>query len=589
MHTERAIKLLEFGLNTILNSKERKTSLQELYSIVENLHNTHRTLLYEKLQDILEEVLLQKLDSLLKSMENLLTSIKSLWTEFCDHITTIKNIFLKCDRSKHSTKYYNVHQLSTNLFKSIIILNSKIKCGLTSEILHLIQLHRKGNEVNKNLLESVLEMLTELQMYEEVFQYEFLKVSNIFYADEGDILINMIDIRTYLKHTRARIREEQERSTYCLNKYTSSAVLEIVYKNLIKDHMIDILDKAFDHLRKGKIEELGILFDLVLKVSSGLKTLSEYFLDYIIQRGTWIVMRPDNEKTMIQDLLEFKDKLDNIVDNSFKSNLLFSNIIRNSFNKFINSKQNKPAQLLAKYIDLRLRSKDISEEQLEVVLDKVMVIFRYISGKDIFEAFYKKDLAKRLLLGKSTSQDAEDSMIGKLKSECGTGFTSKIEGMFKDINISQGINQAFKQHLIHTATFSSDLCINVLTSSFWPNYPTYNTSIPQELAEYQVNFQKFYATNHSGRKLVWQPSLGHCIVKAVFDNGNKELQVSLFQTMVLLLFNTSEKLTFSEICELTNIETEELKRTLLSLACAKVGSYSNYPKLETLRMMTPFV
>ena len=37
------------------------------------------------------------------------------------------------------------------------------------------------------------------------------------------------------------------------------------------------------------------------------------------------------------------------------------------------------------------------------------------AGKDVFEAFYKKDLAKRLLLGKSASFDAEKSMLLKLK------------------------------------------------------------------------------------------------------------------------------------------------------------------------------
>lgn len=37
-----------------------------------------------------------------------------------------------------------------------------------------------------------------------------------------------------------------------------------------------------------------------------------------------------------------------------------------------------------------------------------------MQGKDVFEAFYKKDLAKRLLLGKSASIDAEKSMISKV-------------------------------------------------------------------------------------------------------------------------------------------------------------------------------
>lgn len=87
----------------------------------------------------------------------------------------------------------------------------------------------------------------------------------------------------------------------------------------------------------------------------------------------------------------------------------------------------------------------------------------------MFEAFYKKDLAKRLLLGKSASIDAEKSMISKvhsrwhyiiskevlhcqtitfcwlyfiynfplpsqLKTECGSQFTNKLEGMFKVCN-----------------------------------------------------------------------------------------------------------------------------------------------------------
>lgn len=50
----------------------------------------------------------------------------------------------------------------------------------------------------------------------------------------------------------------------------------------------------------------------------------------------------------------------------------------------------------------------------------------------MFEAFYKKDFAKRLLMDKSSSIDVEKSMIAKLKAECGAQYTSKLEGMFKD-------------------------------------------------------------------------------------------------------------------------------------------------------------
>ena len=63
----------------------------------------------------------------------------------------------------------------------------------------------------------------------------------------------------------------------------------------------------------------------------------------------------------------------------------------------------------------------------------------------MFEAFYKKDLSRRLLVGKSASIDAEKSMISKLKEECGSQFTNKLEGMFSDMEISKEIMDAFKQ------------------------------------------------------------------------------------------------------------------------------------------------
>lgn len=68
-----------------------------------------------------------------------------------------------------------------------------------------------------------------------------------------------------------------------------------------------------------------------------------------------------------------------------------------------------------------------------------------VQGKDVFEAFYKKDLAKRLLLGRSASTDAEKNMITKLKTECGSQFTNKLEGMFKDVDLSRELMMSFRE------------------------------------------------------------------------------------------------------------------------------------------------
>merc|ERR1712025_850089 len=133
----------------------------------------------------------------------------------------------------------------------------------------------------------------------------------------------------------------------------------------------------------------------------------------------------------------------------FKNNDKFVTSLKDAFESFINQRQNKPAEMIAKFVDSKLRAgnKESSEEELEKLLDKIMVIFRFIHGKDVFEAFYKKDLAKRLLIGKSASVDSEKSMLSKLRAECGAGFTSKLEGMFKDIDVSQDINTTFKKYI----------------------------------------------------------------------------------------------------------------------------------------------
>lgn len=212
---------------------------------------------------------------------------------------------------------------------------------------------------------------------------------------------------------------------------------------------------------------------------------------------------------MVEQLLQLKSRLDEVLTEAFNSSPAFADQLTAAFQTAVNSRSNKPAELVAKYIDAKLRgSKGVNEGELETALDKALVLFGYIQvrarslgcdktswlcstrclciilcaatmpnvclqgpwcllvvpcqiskastkagpygirlmsdhlscssrccvymqGKDVFEAFYKKDLAKRLLLGRSASMDAEKLMISKLKAGCGGNFTANIEGMFR--------------------------------------------------------------------------------------------------------------------------------------------------------------
>jgi cullin-4 len=120
---------------------------------------------------------------------------------------------------------------------------------------------------------------------------------------------------------------------------------------------------------------------------------------------------------MVERLIEFKTKLDRIVVGCFAEDREMFFAIKEAFETFINQRRNKPAELIAKYLDLKMRtaSRSMNEAEIDTCLDHVLVLFRYSQAKDIFEEFYKRDLAKRLLLSRSSSIDLERNMVMKLK------------------------------------------------------------------------------------------------------------------------------------------------------------------------------
>lgn len=493
--------------------------------------------------------------------------------------------------------------LGLELFRDHIATNTVIQQRTVEGILVLIEKERNGETVDRTLLKSLLRMFSDLQICKDAFESKFLTATKHLYQAEGQRKMQELDVPAYLKHVSKRLAEENERLLHYLDQCTKHQLIVTVERQLLAEHITGILQKGLDILlEENRVSDLALMYSLFSRIKTGTADLCVAFNAYIKKKGKTLVIDPEKDKSMVQDLLDFKDKMDHIVITCFERNDKFSNSLREAFEYFVNQRTNKPAELIAKYVDMKLRAgnKEATDQELEQILDKIMVLFRFIHGKDVFEAFYKKDLAKRLLVGKSASVDAEKSMLSKLKQECGGGFTSKLEGMFKDMELSNDINIAFRQHVTAnvdgTDSIDIDLTVNILTMGYWPTYPVMEVTMPPELVRFQNIFTKFYLAKHSGRKLQWQPTLGHCVLKARFDQGPKDLQVSLFQSLVLLLFNDCDTMSLEEIKLATNIEVSptdpsqkqiiekmslqdgELRRTLQSLACGKARVLIKNPK-----------
>ena len=101
---------------------------------------------------------------------------------------------------------------------------------------------------------------------------------------------------------------------------------------------------------------------------------------------------------------------------SFNNDKTFQNVLNHSFESFINLSQRSP-EYISLFMDDKLRKglKGMSEDDIEGVLDKVMMLFRYLQEKDVFEKYYKQHLAKRLLSGRTVSSWTVHSLMFTLK------------------------------------------------------------------------------------------------------------------------------------------------------------------------------
>ncbi|PLW07509.1 hypothetical protein PCASD_23613 [Puccinia coronata f. sp. avenae] len=463
----------------------------------------------------------------------------------------------------------------------------------------------RGQTIPLGLLESLARLIYTAfgtTGFTSLISTSLEQTTQSFYAQEGKRLIDDIESNVlsvggpsgYLSHINTRLQSEVDLITRifttpdrALNAQLLKAVLRLIESNLILVHLDVLLTRAAS--------------ERLFAVDQGRGSP-----DSTETHDGWEEEEAKQDAGMIQRLIDFKTTLDRIVVDCFSRDREMFYAIKESFETFINQRHNKPAELLAKFLDLKMRtaSRSMNESEIETCLEHILILFRYSQAKDIFEEFYKRDLAKRLLLGKTSSIDLERHMVMKLKKECGPGFTAKLEVMFRDLETSIDLNSAYQTtHGHSTQGDGLDLTVCILTSGSWPishlNEP--KAILPSRLHSHLTQFETFYTTKHLGRRLSWTHSLGQVVLAASFPVGpraaskqsnRKEFTVSTIQALVLLLFNDDlddQSIDFDSVVERTGIDEKTAARTLQSLACGKVRVLVKSPKSKEVAKTDRFV
>ncbi|KAH6902807.1 ubiquitin-protein ligase [Coprinopsis sp. MPI-PUGE-AT-0042] len=521
--------------------------------------------------------------------------------------TYLNRYWVKRERDEGKKGVYQVYTLALAQWKTHFFMHiQKDNAKLSTAVLKLISQQRNGEIVDQGLIKKVVDSFVSLgldnadpnkeclDIYKEQFESAFLTATETYYKQESEAFLAAHSVSDYLKKAEDRLREEENRVERYLHNKTRKDLVSRCEHVLIREHS-ELMWESFQNLLDfDKDEDLQRMYALLSRIPEGLEPLRKRFEGHVKAAGLAAVEKLVGEgganadsvdpKAYVDALLEVHRKNSETVSRSFKSEAGFAASLDKACREFVNrnaatgTSSTKSPELIAKHADMLLRknNKMAEEEDLEGALNRVMILFKYLEDKDVFQTFYTTKLSKRLIHGVSASDEAEASMISKLKEACGFEYTNKLQRMFTDMSLSKDLTDAFKDRQAHNASggdADNDITFSVMVlgTNFWPlNPPTHEFTIPQEITQTYERFQRFYQNKHSGRKLTWLWNYSKNELRTNYTNQKYILMTSSYQMAVLMQYNRNDTLSLDELVAATSVSKEILTQVLAVLVKAKV-------------------
>lgn len=514
----------------------------------------------------------------------ILRSVARDWETLQLSIRMLSDVLMYLDRAYvRESGLPPVYEVGATIFREIVLeaLDAKVVDLLSQIILRQIRRARKGETVSLDDVRWLLTLLLDSKnaagesVYTTCFEPLFIKETEQYYSTVAKDLLSNENGAFYLQGI-AHALDKEERLLRLDIPASKEQGIDLVQRILVKDNLSSAM--FFSEGLEFWIAERTPELALVRKITTGSAQpiLKGALTTCVEQQVSSIPIEQGGKESASQKAVRWltaiallRKKYSAICSENFEADVELTDSIEAAFSGILN-KQPSFAEYLSLFIDSHIKK---ASDKTENALDAAVDLFRLVRDKDLFERQYRAHLAKRVLQLRLALISLERSMVARLRDDTGPTFTSKLEGMLKDVSVSQDLGKEFKGTDI---TFEA----RVLTATFWPfqnSAEVVDIIYPEVFKKQMVNFEKFYIEKHKGRVLSWAPMRGLASLRMRYGKRMYEASMLTYAAMVLLLFEEHDSLTFSEIAQLTQIPKHELVRHVQSVSVA--------PKTRLLRKL----
>lgn len=283
------------------------------------------------------------------------------------------------------------------------------------------------------------------KLYQNIFERPFLEATREYYKVQASALHAKESCSTYMEKVLQLLDVERTRLQNFIPMYSHKKVIAECETCMVGEYLEFLQLACATMVENENHKDLHNMYLLLRPVESGLNLLVKQIEQHVKNKGLQAIknLNPKDDtfvQSFVEDILSVYKHYLRLIFTVFDNDKGFLSALDMACTEIINHRPNqkipcRSPEVLARYFDTLLRksNKSLTETEIDDKLKSAIDIFKYINDKDVFQKFYSKMLAKRLIYSLFVSLDLEETMINKLKQACGYEFTSKLHRMFTDI------------------------------------------------------------------------------------------------------------------------------------------------------------